>query len=32
MEAHAVARYIVPGLNSLGRESALEAHGMTHTY
>lgn len=32
LEAHAVARYIVPGLNPSGRESALEAHGMTHTY
>ena len=32
LEAHVLARYIVPGLIPLGRESALEAHGMTHTY
>lgn len=32
LEAHVLARYTVPELNPLGRESALEAHGMTHTY
>lgn len=28
LEAHAVARYTVPGYNPLGRESALEAHAI----
>ena len=32
LEAHVLARYIVPGLNPSGRESALEAHGTPHTY
>ncbi|MCF2654731.1 hypothetical protein I6E46_07240 [Prevotella loescheii] len=32
LEAHVLARYIVPGYNPLGRESAQEAHGMPHTY
>ena len=31
-EVHALAFYPVPEYNPLGRESAQEAHGMTHTY